>query len=185
MVILILLCWQIDSQSSEIEKLFEENSALSTSYEEAMAVTKQWENQVSSWRSWSFFAETFTQLHGINPHAFWLNYYFQVRECLKQNEELRSHLEKLRLEQASLLKSSSISIQPDEQNENSISNVPELANENLSLKVKHSSSSILRLNYLLWSILIIIVSPIYSNTLSSYRISLSKNRTDLRGCQQR
>ncbi|GJN31006.1 hypothetical protein PR202_gb19360 [Eleusine coracana subsp. coracana] len=91
----------IDSQSSEIEKLFDENAALSTSYEEAMAVTKQWENQ--------------------------------VRECLRQNEELRAHLEKLRLEQASLLKSSSISIQPDEQNEN-ISNAPELVNENLSLK---------------------------------------------------
>nr|CAB3496382.1 unnamed protein product [Digitaria exilis] len=62
----------IDSQSSEIEKLFEENSDLSTSYQEAIAVTVQWENQ--------------------------------VRDCLKQNEELRSHLEKLRLEQASLLK---------------------------------------------------------------------------------
>ncbi|KAK3151156.1 hypothetical protein QOZ80_3AG0242450 [Eleusine coracana subsp. coracana] len=95
------LLMEIDSQSSEIEKLFEENTALSTSYEEAMAVTKQWENQ--------------------------------VRECLRQNEELRAHLEKLRLEQASLLKSNSISIQPDEQNEN-ISNAPELVNENLSLK---------------------------------------------------
>lgn len=37
---------QIDSQSSEIEKLFEENSALSTSYQEAIAITVQWENQV-------------------------------------------------------------------------------------------------------------------------------------------
>jgi chromosome segregation ATPase len=107
------LLTEIDSQSSEIEKLFEENSALSTSYEEAMAVTKQWESQ--------------------------------VRECLKQHEELRSHLEKLRIEQASLLKlkSSSISIQPDGQNENSISSAPELVNENLSLKVKQASSSTL------------------------------------------
>jgi hypothetical protein len=36
---------EIDSQSSEIEKLFE-NSALSASYEEAMAVAKQWGSQV-------------------------------------------------------------------------------------------------------------------------------------------
>jgi len=36
---------EIDSQSSEIEKLFEENSAVSTSYQEAMAITVQWENQ--------------------------------------------------------------------------------------------------------------------------------------------
>ena len=40
---------QIDSQSSEIENLFEENSALSTSYQEAMSVTMQWENQVCCW----------------------------------------------------------------------------------------------------------------------------------------
>ncbi|TVU47614.1 hypothetical protein EJB05_07220 [Eragrostis curvula] len=106
------LLTEIDSQSSEIEKLFEENSALSTSYEEAMAVTKQWENQ--------------------------------VRECLKQHEELRSHLEKLRLEQGNLLKSSSISIQPDGQNEDSILNPPELVTENLSLKdqlIKEQSRS--------------------------------------------
>ncbi|XP_062210715.1 uncharacterized protein LOC133912141 [Phragmites australis] len=96
------LLMEIDSQSSEIEKLFEENSALSTSYQEAMDVTMQWENQ--------------------------------VKGCLKQNEELRSHLEKLRLEQASLLKVSNISIQSDGQNENSISNPPELVTENLSLK---------------------------------------------------
>jgi len=50
---------------------------------------------------------------------------------LKQNEELRSHLEKLRLEQASLLKVSNINTQSD----NSISNSPELVTENLSLKV--------------------------------------------------
>ncbi|KAL6648389.1 hypothetical protein ACP70R_012613 [Stipagrostis hirtigluma subsp. patula] len=96
------LLMEIDSQSSEIEKLFEENSALSTSYQEAMAVTLQWENQ--------------------------------VKDCLKQNEELRSHLEKLRLEQASLLKVTNINIQPDGQNENSATNPAELVTENLSLK---------------------------------------------------
>ena len=42
---------QIDSQSSEIEKLFEENSALSASYQEAIDVTVQWENQVCRWPS--------------------------------------------------------------------------------------------------------------------------------------
>ncbi|XP_066389013.1 uncharacterized protein [Miscanthus floridulus] len=96
------LLMEIDSQSSEIEKLFEENSALSTSYQEAMAITVQWENQ--------------------------------VRDCLKQNEELRSHLEKLRLEQASLLKVSNIATQSDGQIENSISNPPEMVTENISLK---------------------------------------------------
>ncbi|KAG2553063.1 flagellar attachment zone protein 1-like isoform X1 [Panicum virgatum] len=102
------LLMEIDSQSSEIEKLFEENSALSTSYQEAIAITVQWENQ--------------------------------VRDCLKQNEELRSHLEKLRLEQASLLKVSNINTQSD----NSISNSSELVTENLSLKdqlIKEQSRS--------------------------------------------
>ncbi|KAK9158894.1 hypothetical protein Scep_005468 [Stephania cephalantha] len=40
------LLMEIDSQSSEIEKLFEENSNLSTSYNEAMQEAVQWENQV-------------------------------------------------------------------------------------------------------------------------------------------
>jgi len=59
---------------------------------------------------------------------------------LKQNEELRSHLEKLRLEQASLLKVSNINTQSD----NSISNSSELVTENLSLKdqlIKEQSRS--------------------------------------------
>ncbi|CAD6203040.1 unnamed protein product [Miscanthus lutarioriparius] len=106
------LLMEIDSQSSEIEKLFEENSTLSTSYQEAMAITVQWENQ--------------------------------VRDCLKQNEELRSHLEKLRLEQASLLKVSNIATQSDGQIENSISNPPEMVTENISLKdqlIKEQSRS--------------------------------------------
>jgi hypothetical protein len=38
--------WQIDSQSSEIERLFEENSNLSSSYQEAMGIAVRWENQV-------------------------------------------------------------------------------------------------------------------------------------------
>lgn len=39
--------FQIDNQSSEIEKLFEENSNLSASYQESINISKQWENQVS------------------------------------------------------------------------------------------------------------------------------------------
>ncbi|KAK8488811.1 hypothetical protein V6N13_000945 [Hibiscus sabdariffa] len=62
---------EIDNQSTEIERLFEENSNLSSSYQEAMAIAKQWENQ--------------------------------VKDCLKQNEELRRGLDNLRTEQASLL----------------------------------------------------------------------------------
>lgn len=41
------LLLEIDSQSSEIERLFEENSDLSTSYEDAMGVVGQWENKVN------------------------------------------------------------------------------------------------------------------------------------------
>ncbi|KAA3456753.1 filamin A-interacting protein 1-like [Gossypium australe] len=65
------LLMEIDNQSSEIERLFEENSSLSSSYQEAMNTAKQWENQ--------------------------------VKDCLKQNEELRRILDNLRTEQASLL----------------------------------------------------------------------------------
>ncbi|KAJ4978285.1 hypothetical protein NE237_009065 [Protea cynaroides] len=61
---------EIDSQSSEIERLFEENSNLTASYEDAMGVVVQWENQ--------------------------------VKNCLKENEELRSVLDTLRMEQARL-----------------------------------------------------------------------------------
>ncbi|KAB1225856.1 hypothetical protein CJ030_MR1G005219 [Morella rubra] len=62
------LLMEIDSQSSEIERLFEENSNLSSSYQEAMSIAMRWENQ--------------------------------VKDCLKQNEELRESLDKLRTEQA-------------------------------------------------------------------------------------
>ncbi|KAG4207095.1 hypothetical protein ERO13_A03G045500v2 [Gossypium hirsutum] len=65
------LLMEIDNQSSEIERLFEENSNLSSSYQEATNTAKQWENQ--------------------------------VKDCLKQNEELRRILDNLRTEQASLL----------------------------------------------------------------------------------
>ncbi|KAM6597220.1 hypothetical protein CsatA_007744 [Cannabis sativa] len=59
---------EIDSQSSEIESLFEENSTLQSSYQEAMGTAKQWENQ--------------------------------VKDCLRQNEELRGILDELRIKQA-------------------------------------------------------------------------------------
>jgi chromosome segregation ATPase len=59
---------EIDSQSSEIERLFEENYNLTSAYQEASGVAVQWENQ--------------------------------VKDCLKQNEELRGILDKLRTEQA-------------------------------------------------------------------------------------
>ncbi|KAF5954258.1 hypothetical protein HYC85_007114 [Camellia sinensis] len=62
------LLMEIDSQSSEIERLFEENSNLSSAYQEATGVVVHWENQ--------------------------------VKDCLKQNEELRNMLDKLRTEQA-------------------------------------------------------------------------------------
>ncbi|KAL3518139.1 hypothetical protein ACH5RR_020728 [Cinchona calisaya] len=62
------LLMEIDSQSSEIERLFEENSNLSSAYQEASGVVVHWENQ--------------------------------VKDCLKQNDELRSMLHKLRMEQA-------------------------------------------------------------------------------------
>ncbi|XP_024156677.1 cilia- and flagella-associated protein 157 [Rosa chinensis] len=62
------LLMEIDSQSSEIERLFEENSNLSSSHQEAKSIALHWENQ--------------------------------VKDCLKQNEELRGILDKLRTDQA-------------------------------------------------------------------------------------
>ncbi|XP_020703452.1 filamin A-interacting protein 1-like isoform X1 [Dendrobium catenatum] len=61
------LLTEIDSQSSEIERLFEENSNLSASHQDALGLAMHWENQ--------------------------------VKDCLKQNEELRLLLDKLRSEQ--------------------------------------------------------------------------------------
>ncbi|KAG4948106.1 hypothetical protein AAZX31_15G034300 [Glycine max] len=40
------LLMEIDSQSTEIERLFEENSSLSNSYQEAIGAAARWENQV-------------------------------------------------------------------------------------------------------------------------------------------
>lgn len=37
---------QIDSQSSEIERLFEENSSLSSAYQESLGLVAHWESQV-------------------------------------------------------------------------------------------------------------------------------------------
>ncbi|CAM8950111.1 unnamed protein product [Rhodiola kirilowii] len=59
---------EIDSQSTDIERLFEENSNLSASYQEAMGMAARWESQ--------------------------------MKDCLKQNDELRTLLDKLRMEQA-------------------------------------------------------------------------------------
>ena len=42
----VLICIQIDSQSTEIERLFEENSNLSSAYQEATGMVSHWENQV-------------------------------------------------------------------------------------------------------------------------------------------
>ncbi|XP_060203137.1 uncharacterized protein LOC132631569 isoform X2 [Lycium barbarum] len=64
------LLMEIDSQSSEIERLFEENSNLSSAHQEAQGVAVQWENQ--------------------------------AKDCLKQNEELRAMLDKLRAYQAAI-----------------------------------------------------------------------------------
>uniref|UniRef100_A0A1J3HTZ0 Uncharacterized protein n=1 Tax=Noccaea caerulescens TaxID=107243 RepID=A0A1J3HTZ0_NOCCA len=62
------LLMEIDNQSSEIEKLFEENSNISASYQESINISKQWESH--------------------------------VKECLKQNVELREALDGLRTEHA-------------------------------------------------------------------------------------
>ncbi|KAL6532704.1 hypothetical protein OROGR_013664 [Orobanche gracilis] len=40
------LLMEIDSQSSELERLFEENSSLSSAYQESMGLAAHWENQV-------------------------------------------------------------------------------------------------------------------------------------------
>lgn len=87
-----VIIWQIDSQSSEIEKLFEENSSLSLSYQEAIAVAKQWENQVK-------YFILILCIFDVVLCNFRLNNKKsngQVRDCLKQNKELRFMLDKLR-----------------------------------------------------------------------------------------
>ncbi|PIN26560.1 hypothetical protein CDL12_00696 [Handroanthus impetiginosus] len=42
------LLMEIDSQSSEIERLFEENSGLSSAYQDSMGLVAQWQNQVKT-----------------------------------------------------------------------------------------------------------------------------------------
>ncbi|KAJ8750514.1 hypothetical protein K2173_015665 [Erythroxylum novogranatense] len=95
---------EIDSQSSEIEKLFEENSNLASSYQEAKNTAKQWENK--------------------------------VKDCLKQNEELRRTLDKLRTEQATVLSSNTQDINrgPVEPNDGLISGSQASESEILALK---------------------------------------------------
>ncbi|WOK96977.1 spindle pole body component [Canna indica] len=96
------LLMEIDSQSTEIEMLFEENSNLSTSFKEAMETAVQWENQ--------------------------------VKDCLKQNEDLRNRLDKLRSERVSLLQTNN-NIQSDVDSEKGIACDPsEVSSENLLLK---------------------------------------------------
>ncbi|KAI4383870.1 hypothetical protein MLD38_009664 [Melastoma candidum] len=63
------LLTEIDSQSSEIERLFEENTSLASSCHEAANTAILWEKQ--------------------------------VKDCLKQNEELRGVINRLRTEQVS------------------------------------------------------------------------------------
>ncbi|PIA54579.1 hypothetical protein AQUCO_00900860v1 [Aquilegia coerulea] len=100
------LLMEVDTQSSEIERLFEENSSISTSYEEAVAVVVQWENQ--------------------------------VKDCLKQNEELRGLLDKLRAEQASMppvnTEEGKSRLLEAEKNGGSVAGANMYTNENLLLK---------------------------------------------------
>ncbi|CAI9301229.1 unnamed protein product [Lactuca saligna] len=90
------LLFEIDSQSCEIEKLFEENSNLSSAYQESTNVVVQWENQVT--------------------------------DCLKQNEELRMMIDRLRNEQVTNNKPTA------NHHENIISESKEGGNEMVSLK---------------------------------------------------
>ena len=59
----------------------------------------------------------------------------QVKDCLKQNEELRRMLDKLRSEQINLLRSGSSNAQLHVATEQSVSGPPEVVAENLLLKV--------------------------------------------------
>ncbi|KAG0466592.1 hypothetical protein HPP92_018172 [Vanilla planifolia] len=99
------LLTEIDSQSSEIERLFEENSNLSVSYQDALGLSMQWENQ--------------------------------VKECLKQNEQLRHHLDKVRSELLNSNQSSNSSAQSQVEIEKivAVAQVPQqLITENQLLK---------------------------------------------------
>lgn len=126
-------------------------------------------------------------IYGWYQHlACSINHNFQVKDCLKQNEELRSHLEKLRLEQATLLKTSNTTIQPDGQNETSISFPPEFVTENLSLKVDCWSCREYFLVYTMTSQIYLLSCHWFTTAyFIVYRISSSKNRADPRGCRQK
>ncbi|KAL5709446.1 hypothetical protein ACHQM5_020134 [Ranunculus cassubicifolius] len=109
------LLMEIDSQSSEIERLFEENSSITASYQEANVVVLQWENQ--------------------------------VKDCLKQNEELRRVLDKLRSEQVQMTNVVGVNSHTDEnlllikgQLAKEQSRVEELSAEVLKLSVKLQSA---------------------------------------------
>ncbi|KAL3750594.1 hypothetical protein ACJRO7_011571 [Eucalyptus globulus] len=92
---------EIDSQSSEIERLFEENSNLTSSYQEAMSAVALWESQ--------------------------------VKDCLKQNEELRGVIDRLRADQAREALKCTVESHGDGVNEIS-SQPPAYMSEILSLK---------------------------------------------------
>ncbi|KAG1365665.1 paramyosin [Cocos nucifera] len=103
------LLMEIDSQSSELERLFEENSNLSAAYQDALGVAGQWENQ--------------------------------VKDCLKQNEELRHQLDKLRTEQVNPLQASDNTAQSYMETERgTIPDPSESGAEILLLKVSSWSS---------------------------------------------
>uniref|UniRef100_A0A6V7QT11 Uncharacterized protein n=1 Tax=Ananas comosus var. bracteatus TaxID=296719 RepID=A0A6V7QT11_ANACO len=114
------LLMEIDSQSSEIERLFEENSSLSTSCQDAMAVAIQWETSGMITISDAILIFTFTEEKVII-----------VKECLKQNEELRGLLDQLRSEQGNLLQAETPNIQSHVQAEN----VSMSTHQNWSLKI--------------------------------------------------
>lgn len=98
---------EIDSQSSEIERLFEENNGIAFAYQEAVSSVSHWENQ--------------------------------VKDCLRQNEELRETLDKLRTEQVSGLSSSGKvedgMLEANGRGRDGISS-PDLINEIISLKTQ-------------------------------------------------
>ncbi|XP_010931297.1 uncharacterized protein [Elaeis guineensis] len=97
------LLMEIDSQSSELERLFEENSNLSASYQDALGLAGQWESQ--------------------------------VKDCLKQNEELRHQLDKLRTEQINPLQATDNTAQSYMETERgTIPDPSESGAENLLLK---------------------------------------------------
>ncbi|KAJ0083593.1 hypothetical protein Patl1_31248 [Pistacia atlantica] len=97
------LLMEIDSQSSEIERLFDENSNLLSTYQEAVGIAKHWENQLSD-NVLELLSEPLVKAD-VNYGVYYSLEMIiaSVKDCLKQNEELRGILDKLRTEQASLV----------------------------------------------------------------------------------